>query len=248
MLTNFMIRTLKLEIAPRKLITVNFKGMEFAFKTLSKKEYDEILFISSGDEYEAQTLCCEFTYLYPKDYNFRGGAAGLVPSIANIITTESLVSDVEGIKGALETERQRINTLEKQCYIAIISAMPHVTKEMFDNMCWQEIVETVAVAEQVLTVRHSSMLAAVSGESFDFALRFLEGNSEPGKVISEDEKKRRIKAQGDELIERGIDPAIYYGMADVKRVDVITPKVLTGGRYWSNQGVVDIVREELTRK
>ena len=252
MISDFTLKTLKLEVAPKNIVRLSLKGRDFVFRTLSKKEYDEILLISGGNEDEVECLVCEFTYLYPKDYNFRTGLAGLNKKASDLIIKHSLVSDVDGIKSLILEKRSQINTLERQCLVAIKSAMPEVTTDMFDNMSWQEIIDKVVIAEQILLVRHSSMTAAFQGMEFDFALKFADDIPCDEKVepvpMTKEMRSREIQAQGMSMWERGLDPAMAFGLSDVNRVDTITPLVLTGGRYWNNQGVVDIIGEEIRSK
>ena len=235
----FALKALKVEVSPRKVINITYKGLDFVFKTLSKKEYDEIVQLAD-EEREIALLVCEYTYLYPKNYDFKNGIAGLATFIATTVIRESLVADLSAIESYLLSAREKVKTLEKQCFIGIKSAFPEVTYEAYEAMSWQEILDKVALSEQILKIRHASYINAIAGEEFDFNLSFTIPEE---KVLTEKEIARAEKEEVNKLYEQGLDPAIYYDLANVEMIDVVPP-VLLGGRHWNKQDVVDAIRKE----
>lgn len=239
-MTSFALSTLKLEVAPRKIIHLIYKEAEFVFKTMTKKEYDEVLTLSCGDKEEMEVLICEFCYLFPKDYDFRNGIAGLPTHASKVILDSSLVIDIDKIKSELDIQREKVKNIENQFFIAIKSAMPNITKDMFDNMSWQEITNLVALSEQILRVQNAALVSAFRGEVFDYSIRWDE-NTEP---ISEDEVKQNEEIAIQKIREKGLDPALVYGIPTVNKVDDIVPTLFLGGRYWDRSDVLDVIRNE----
>lgn len=251
MISPMTIKLLKLEVAPRRTIYLSFYGQEFVFKSLSKKEYKEIVALSS-DEMEAHELTCQMALLYPKEYDFSNGLAGIPDFASKEIIKYSVIEDRDDILNALTEHRETVKSLENQCFIAIKSAFPEVTYEMFEEMTWQETLFKVALAEEILNSSQRRLLAAITGNDIDLKLQLEEVKEQ--EEITEKEKLRleivkRIEEekQINSLYEQGIDPAIYYNIKPLKTKEIVPP-ILLGGRHWDRDDVVNAICESINKK
>lgn len=241
MINEVMLKALKLEYAPRSIIHISFHDKEFVFKSLTKKEYSEAEELSQDDD-SLNDIVCQMALLLPDEDYFicEDEMAGLSQYIAPIIIEQSLVTNINDINNYLEYERSKVNSLNIQAFAMIKVAFPEVTKEKYDNMSWQEVLEYVALSEEIITMKQD-IGGVVRNGRVKLSLIPLQddskgndSNHEPTEEELIAEEKRETARIGMELYKQGIDPAIYFKTPMVERGNIIENPLL-GGRHWDNE-------------
>lgn len=241
MINEVILKALKLEYEPKSIIYIVFHDKEFVFKSLTKKEYREAEELSQDND-SLNDIVCQMALLLPDEdyFNCEDEMAGLSQYIAPIIIEQSLVNNINDLNNYLEYERSKVNSLNAQAFSMIKVAFPEITKEKYDNMSWQEILEYVALAEEIITMKQD-IGGVVHNGRVKLSILPLQDDSESDKndelpteeEIFAREKKEKAKI-GMELYEQGIDPAIYFKIPLVERGNILENPLL-GGRHWDNE-------------
>jgi hypothetical protein len=214
-----------------KIIYVLFNNREFVFRTLTRKEYRDILNITS-DDYEFEDAICQSALVFPEDFDFsESPLGGLSHNVAPTIIEVSGFTNLQSVINMYEESKSKVLQFDQECMAVIKAAMPEHTYEEMEDWTWEKLTLMVARAERILHLKgHDINMVSKQEEAEEHAAQITPDN------------KEFIK----ELRENGIDPMNYFK-------DVIIPKKdfvdfpLIGGIHWQNEGVMDAIREQMEK-
>lgn len=243
----------KIANSPKNIIYISFKNKDYIFRSITNKEYEDIIKISEND-YEKNELICQSSLIYPNplEYNFSEcGLAGLPEYAAPIILDVSKVLNVESLQLKLNEERTYINNLYSQAFIAIKLSFPEITIEKYEEMDWNEVLKYVALSEKMIQYKQ------LINQGVPFDLNILYENEEQEELSEEElkeieeEKLLKQKEERDnllkELFENGIDAVEYFNLPLVAKGNVVEKPVI-GGLHWNNEEVINEIGKKIITK
>lgn len=199
-----------------EVFLVEVEDETFVFRTLTRREYKEILQISD-DKDMAEELICQMAVVYPKELNFARGEAGLPSLLAPFIVNESGFGDMQKSHAYFDMYRARMGSFEMQAEAAIQAAFPHITEEDMQEWTVEKLMRTLAKAEWILSNVH--------GYPISFEQMTQEGEAE-------EQAPPTMKEIGNELRKQGLDPMIEL------QEQIIAPRpfaefpFIAGTNYW----------------
>lgn len=214
-----------------KIIYVLFHNKEFVFKSLTRKEYRDILNITSNEE-EMEDAICQTALLYPEDFDFSmSPLAGLSPNVAPVIQEASGFTDLNSVLAKYEESKGVMNTFDAQCMAVVKAAMPECTYDDMEDWTWDRLMEMAARAEYILNLQGHNIKLVNKQEE-------IEETAEKQK----DERDEFVK----ELRLNGIDPMIYFKHElPMKKEYLEFP--LIGGIHWENEDLLNAIRQQMER-
>lgn len=211
-----------------RLIHIVFYKDEFLFRTITRKEYKE-LYLSSHDKYELQERMCQLTCVYPEEYDFSMGLAGL-PEIAS-----DRIEEVSGFKDVtipIKWYQQELNnvTMENQCMDLIKAFMPEYTYEEMEDWTWEHLAKVTARA---------SRIAKYHGYDWHLEDKSEEFTENINKMSSDN------KEFVHELYINGVDPMLYFKteVEELLKTKIIDFPIITSGR-WYDEELLSAVRRQ----
>jgi hypothetical protein len=218
-----------------KILYVRFSDKEFVFRTLTRGEYKNILFLNDNER-DKQDAICNAACLYPEEYDFTiCGYAGLPETVSQYIENLSGFSDIDVILNDYKSAKE-LNSLEIQAMDLIKAFIPEYTYEEMKEWSWQKLMETTVRAEAVARLK-----------GFDW---HLEDESEKYKeqLATYVPENRNII---DKMYKEGIDPMIYFADTIRKELDnrknVVDFPLITSGK-WDNGGILDAIKKQQAKR
>lgn len=230
-ITESMLSYFKNLYSGHKILYVRFSDKEFVFRTLSRGEYKNILFLNSN-EYDKQDAVCNAACIYPEEYDFAVcGYAGLPETVSEYIENLSGFTDIDVILNDYRTAKE-LNSLEIQAMDLIKAFIPEYTYEEMKEWSWQKLMEITARAEAIARLK-----------GFDWHLEDQSKEYKEQLASFTPDNKQII----DRMYKEGIDPMVYF--ADVikkefdSRKNVVDFPLITSGK-WNNGGIIDAIKRQ----
>ena len=139
----------------RAIYSIHNNGIDYVFRALSFKEFDSAsnLEASSADQEEK---VIDFCLLWPENVDLDTIPAGFVTSLADEILSVSGFTDISYSKQLLEQKRaEAMEDIRSTMKTFIVTAMPAIHPNEVDDMTFEEAVENVALAEQILKMHQN---------------------------------------------------------------------------------------------
>jgi hypothetical protein len=218
-----------------KFIYVFFNNKEYLFRTLTRKEYNDILSIAN-DEYEIEDAVVQVALLYPDDIvfaNYQYG--GFSSSIAPTIIEQSTVRDSDELYDKYEDAKEYVNIFEQKVMCIIKAAFPEYDFKLIEDWTWDHTLLMLARAEDILKIKYPNY----TGLSYD---------REKGRALIEEQQKSKINDKEFifSLRQEEIDPMEYFAKELITQ-DELVEFPLIGGRHWNNEVVIDGVKRQIQR-
>jgi hypothetical protein len=118
----------------------------FVFRPILREEYKELEY---EDEGEYQEIICRTAVLYPEDYDFGDGIAGIAEVVSNYILNVSLLHQGQA-KQALEVFREQLNIYDYQADCIIAEAFPKYSLEEIQGWPLEKAMYYLSRAEWIL--------------------------------------------------------------------------------------------------
>lgn len=228
MLTVEEINLLKENNKDHKLIHIIFQNKDFLFRTLTIQEF-RLIYSLSYSRYETEEKICSIACLYPEDYDFEIGFAGLPEYAAKHIENISGVKNISD-PVAFYNEYKNHVTFQEQCMDLIKAFIPEYTYDEMETWTIQKLMKYTARAERVAKYK-----------GFDYT---LEDKSEEvnEEVMSFDSNNKEFI---DSLYASGIDPMNYFSeeIEEELKTKIIDFPIITSGK-WNDSEVMDAVRRQ----
>lgn len=228
MLTNIQLNLIK-ETVNRKIIYINILGLDFVFRTLGYKEFEDLKSICINEKM-LQDGVCNLTVIYPEQFKFSEDIeAGISKICSENIIKVSKVNDINAIMDSIEYYRNEQQKQINVCVNLIKSVFTEYKVEEILDWDWDRIIEYSMRAEQIIHFRLSPNIKLIDNRE-----QIQENNKETTK---EDFNK--------ELLEHGISPTLYY-CKDIANNVVNNPIIV--GNNWDNEDVIQYARKEIERQ
>lgn len=231
MLSIYDLTYLKEQYNGHKIIYALFDNKEFVFKSLTRKEYKDILNITASDD-EFEDAICQIALIYPEEYDFsQAPLAGISHNISPIILEQSNFTSLNDVLDIYEESKKQILTLDQNCMTVVKAAMPEYTFEEMEDWTWDKLMLMLARAEKILEL---------TGNKIE-----LINNQEK---VENNAKKQNIdnKEFIDELIKNGIDPMVYFKNQLIHKNEFVEFPLI-GGIHWRNEEVMDAIRRQMEK-
>jgi hypothetical protein len=215
-----------------KIIYVLFNNMEFVFRTLTRKEYKDVLSVIHDDE-ELEDAVCQVGLIYPEDMVFAEcPIGGLTQHVSPIIIENSGFNSLEKVIEIHDEMKEKIKSFDQECMNVVKAMMPEYTYDQMEDWTWEKLMNMVARAERVAYLKGNNINLTVEQEEVNDHVNRQKSNN-----------KDFIK----ELRENGIDPMFYFKNEIVQKQDLIDFPLI-GGIHWRNEGILDAIRSQMDKK
>lgn len=158
---------------------VEIDGIEIIFRALTFKEFNDL---SIEEDYyssvESEEAIVRTALVYPEFEILERGRAGVLSALAEEIIEESAFFNAEKAKELLEEHRENSESILISMKALIISAMPSYNDEMLDNYTFSQLLEKVALAEQIHAIKFYSNRGSLSSEADPPSLLLMDGTEE----------------------------------------------------------------------
>lgn len=214
-----------------KILYVLINNKEFVFKSLGRKEYQNILTLTS-DEYELEDAICQTSLIYPEYYNFaEAPMSGVSNTVSPLILEMSGFSELDTVMDMYIESKNKVKVFEQQCMGIVKAAFPEYRYDEMEEWTWEQLMDFTARAEFVLTLlEHEVTLIDKSEE------------------VMEEVKKQSEEQYRDELVKKlrdnGIDPMMYFSNEFIQKKDYLDFPLI-GGIHWENEGVLNEIRRQM---
>lgn len=238
MLDRLELKLMKESVDGENIIYLNIDGKEFVFRTLGVGEYIDIKECIMNEK-DIEDVICQTTKIYPYDdirfgeYEFAG-----ISSIASkeILFHSGLSGDPNSlnfIKQVLNEKREEMYIYHNHCINIVKAAFQELSLKEIRGYSWFKLVDLVARAESVLTLRGVDVMIVDSN---------VEDEGELETFVDKEEKKPTIK----EYLENGVDPMMYFSKDILEFVDSrdVIEAPFIGGIHWDREEVVNAISEQ----
>lgn len=215
-----------------KIIYIYISGMEFVFRTLSKKEYNVILNLCT-EEIEIENSVCQMALVYPENYQFAHGK-GLIPkTVSPEILYHSGFVDPSVVINKYNSEKDIVaSSFEEQCKAIIALAYPKYSFEEMSEWSWDKLAKIASRAEFALNLVHSCNIKFVSQVN-------NEEQQTDGPIITIDEIANDIASNGGDPV-----LSLYGSLKD--DVDFVEFPLI-GGVHWDNEVIMNGIQQQISR-
>jgi hypothetical protein len=134
------------------LYRAEINGIEFYWRPISKREYNDIVLMDIDDD-EKESLICSRCVLRPNDFNFDTGFAGIGATLAQYIYStscldeESIINTIHAYESALEGPTTEI---ERKMSLIVHEAFHEYTIEEILNWPNEKLIARYAQAKWIL--------------------------------------------------------------------------------------------------
>lgn len=219
-----------------KIIYVLFENHEFVFRTLTRKEYKDILALTSNDS-EMEEIICDISCLYPKGYDFVNTPIGALPEqVAPLVLDESGFVHIDKLMQLFEQGKREMNSFDMKCMCFIKTAFPEYEFDDLENWTFERLIKTASKAEFVLQMKGYNVCLTQNSEA----------------VLEEQEENENLTTNTDfinELDKNGIDPMEYFKndiISDMKVTYIEEPFI--GSLYWEDEGVLNGIQRQMENR
>lgn len=215
---------------------LEFGGLEFIFRPLTRKEYKRITEQVYEDEFQAEEVICATATLHPEGYDFAGnGLAGIVKALSQRIIEVSGYATPDQQTQMLDHYRYEMNRFDTQAETIIALVFPGTTPEEMQDWTQEKLINRLARAEWVMRT--------IWGMPFEFGARQEEDPDAP------QEEPKTLKEMGDEIREQGGDPMMALSHLYRQKPDknYVQFPLLGGTKLFQNEEVLTNVREQIQR-
>lgn len=185
----------------KRIYSVEIRNVEYVFRALTFKEFDEIanIYDSESDSAEAEDTIVYQCVVYPEDLNVGRLPAGIITSLAGeILEVSGFLPGDTFTKEVLYRKRKEAQEFRKMMYAFIIAAMPSYKKHELDEHTYEEVAELLALAEKVIEVRQTEMGVPVSDLHLNFSDE--EEVSDQPEFIEQKDEYGKVKVRADDPI------------------------------------------------
>jgi len=187
----------------KRIYSVEIKNVEYVFRALTFKEFDEIanIYDSESDSAEAEDVIVSLCTVYPYNLNLDRIPAGIITTLAGeILQVSGFLPGDTFTKEVLYKKREEAKEFRKMMYAFIIAAMPSYKKHELDEFTYEELAELLALAEKVIEVRQAEVGVENSGLHLNFHGEEEEGPQEKPEFIEMKDEFGKVKVRADDPI------------------------------------------------
>ena len=216
---------------------MDVKGREFIFRPLTRKEYQQITrYNEEGryhNEYHAEEVICAVATVYPENYDFSQGLAGVVKPLSQRIIEVSGYADPEQTFETLNHYRHDMQRFDNQAVAVISLVFQGTREEEINEWTQQQFLRKLSQAEWIMKY--------VWNLPFEFTRK--------GQEEGPETEPPTIKEMGDEIREQGGDPMMELSGLYRKRPDAgyVQFPIIGGTKLFQNEEVLNNVREQIQR-
>lgn len=215
-----------------KILYALFNNREFVFKALGRKEYQDIINLTS-DEYELEDAICQTSLIYPEECIFATHPmAGITNNIAPIIVELSGFSDLSNVLDMYKESKGKMNNFDQQCMALVKVAFPEYRYDEIEEWTWEQLMDFTAKAENMMALKGLPPIELVNRKD----------------EVEEEAKKQTEEYNQDEFVhelrEKGIDPIMYFQDKLFQKKDYLDFPLI-GGIHWENEGVLNDIRQQM---
>lgn len=218
-----------------KIIYVLFGNHEFVFRTLTRKEYKDLLAMTSNDA-QIEEIVCEVACLYPENYDFVNTPIGALPEqIAPVILDESGFVNIDKLTNLFEEGKKEINSFDVKCMCFIKSAFPEYDFDEMEGWTFEQLLKTSAKAEYILQMKGYNVALTQNSEAVLEEAKANENLADSKEFINE-------------LDKNGIDPMQYFKNDIVNDLKVnYIEEPLIGSIYWEDDDVINGIQRQMEK-
>lgn len=214
-----------------KIVYALFGDKEFVFKSLGRKEYQNIIELTSN-EHELEDAICQTALVYPDDYDFAySPMAGISTSIAPTIIEVSGFTSLDSVIEMYEDSKRKASIFDQQCMALIKMAFPEYNFEEMEEWTWEKLMDITAKAEFIVQLQ---------GHNIQMVNRKDEVEEEAANEQDEVNQDDFVK----ELRANGIDPMLYFQNDILKKKEYLDFPLI-GGIHWQNEGVLSEIKRQM---
>jgi hypothetical protein len=211
----------KARIEHEEVFLMEIEDEGFVFRTLTRKEYDDILKITEDIESQ-EVIICNIGTIYPKKFDFESAPPGYVSRLSLEIINQSGFGTVQKSHEYFDEYKRLMGGFELQAEAAIQAAFPGIKEEEMRNWTVNKLMRMLAKAEWVLNNIHGYPI-----EFQDLRNKEAEGEQE------EEKEKLSYREIGNILRKQGIDPMMHFSSMLFKYpLPVIESPFIAGTEYW----------------
>ena len=199
----------------------------FVFKALTRSEYTGVLEDEKASDMDREEMICEYSTLYPEDYDFTHCLAGIPTLLSEAILTESLLMDDHKLIDKLYKRRDEMYSYENQISCIIIEAFPSLTLDEVESWDMHKTAYYLSRAEWVLSKLRGLPFVSREGEVTEEI---------PDRNMTQQQPMQQPKQQKQE-------PKFYKDMSELPKDAISSIKIQNTGK--KNKGTKEI--DELKR-
>lgn len=171
------------------------------FRALTFKEFDEL---SIAEDYsssaEAEELIVKCALLHPPYADLEKLSAGYISALAEEIVVESCFFDVKKAVDKLEEAREKMNEVRSIMKVFILSAMPAYKIEELDDQTFSQLIDKVALAEEILDIDFHIQRASSFEDGSAPELQFLDPEKEAAQQKRAVQKHDASRPEGSAIM------------------------------------------------
>ena len=214
-----------------KILYALFENKEFVFKSLGRKEYQNILALTS-DEYELEDAICQTSLLYPEEHDFAfSPTAGVSHSLAPLIVEMSGFTELDSVLEMYEESKNRMSGFDQQCMSLVKAAFPEYRYDEMEEWTWELLMDYTAKAEHVMGLQGHNVQLTNRQEEVE------EEAQEQAEAFNRDEFVKELRMNG-------IDPMMYFKDEIMQKKEYLDFPLI-GGIHWQNEGVLNDIRQQM---
>lgn len=213
-----------------KLIHFAFQDSEFIFRSLTIEEF-KLIYSYPENRKEIEDKICSLSCVYPEDYDFSQGYAGIPEIIASKIEK---ISDIQDFKDPILYYKKEMENVSFQdtCMDFVKAFIPEYTYEEMSTWTWAKLMKFVARAERIAKLK-----------GFDYS---LQDNTE---TYNQEIDKMSLDNQSyiDGLYKSGIDPMFYFKDEIEEEIrsknKIIDYPIISDGKWYDDE-VINAIRRQ----
>ena len=231
MLNDFDLEYFKEENSGHNLLYVRFSDSEFIFRDLSVKEYESLLRLFPDDEHRLETAICNFSCIYPDEYEFSECPYGYLPTrVAPLVKEISNIDDLYYLAENQYYNEKANYPFFQECLDLVKAFLPEYSYEEMENWTWTYLMKMVVRAEKIALYK-----------GFNYHLNFDYYRGEP---LPEDEVVKN-------LLNNKYNPILYYKdriEESLRETRSIRNDPFIIGMNWNNEDILNGFRNQKAKQ
>lgn len=206
------------------VFTIQKLQLQFVFRTLAINEYEAIRMIGNDID-QIDEMVCNVTCLYPENYDFTMGIAGIPKTFGSDILEASGFKDPEVITQSYLAYTQLMDTTRYSFMSLVKAGMSDITWTEMEDWGWDKLVKFAAASRKILQFK-----SITYGDLEAIEMHIADPASEIDKMS--------------DALKRGADPMIEFAGELEFKTDFVDYPLITGG-HWRNGDVIDETRQQI---
>ena len=229
MLTQLELYIIKESAMEHDVIYLYICGKEFVFRTLGIKEYYDIKkCIDTQADFE--DAVCQSTLLYPDEYSFSDGLAGIPTIATEHIIKASGIEDIDIVMDRMNSTKHKMNTFYNQCVNLVKSVFTEFAYNEILEWPWEKVIDYAVRAESILNIK-GIPVKLIDQRADEVEEEVIKSKSEIGK----------------ELRLYGIDPILYHARDYINDKEIIEYPIISH-MGWNKEDIVDGIRKQMEHR